>query len=330
MELTTKKIFLISLIIPAVVGGFLFRESLKSFLVDTIYYENINPKAGALHLEKKYRKNYIGAEEASQDADFAIVNMVSKLQNLTEVQGYIDDFITHMDERNSAYKEMLRIGKEQKKLKLAKEYSEFLERRKRADEKDYEAFQAYRNGMEPTFRGMMEIFKFFNIRAELMSNLLAIVGGGPVETISEKFASYAMTRANLITQFNTIEVLYNNGTYEEELFQKIKENKENLLTLDTIIADLKEADPEKIQSKTDEHMEILESLLEQKSGIEEGMFAWSKTNRETFGEEQDRLHKEARSLYQEAYNYAENNDLVILKAWPDKLPGDFSIEETTN
>jgi hypothetical protein len=306
-----------------ILGGFLFRQEAGDFFVDKLYYQVLNPKAGAVRLEAEYRKNFQTAENASDLAHRFLAKMVQNSANVEDAKFYANKFSEQLSERAAAYEEMLRITNSQASLDLSNEYKEFFKRRKEADQTDYEAFKVYRDGIESSLAGSLSLYYYLQMRAALFASFMAILDLNDKTPPKEKINSFDVSYGRINGQFIALENLYNKGVYPDDLFEKVKEIQKHSEESNKIVMGILRGDAEEVSSRLELYFKNPEKTEEKPTALEEALFEWSRRSQETYWAKQDEGHKKARDLYKDAYNYAKNYDLDILTVWPNRLPGDF-------
>src|SRR3989344_1989845 len=165
--LRTKKTIGVAAAILAVIVFAVYFNDIR-VVGSNVYYHTINPEAGALRLEGLYKDNYDEAQSALDEANLTISEMTQKSTDTNSLFVYQEKVRGIFSKRDAHFTEMVRIDDEAVKLRLDSRYKEFYQKRKQADENDYEAFKIYRGGMQNLMDGTLSYYKFTNSYGEAM------------------------------------------------------------------------------------------------------------------------------------------------------------------
>lgn len=312
---TKKTIGVGSAIIAVIIFAIYFNDI--RVVASNVYYHTINPEAGALRLERLYKKNYDEAQNALNEANLTISEMTQKSTDTNSLFAYQEKVRGIFSRRDAHFTEMIRIDDEAMKLRLNNRYKEFYQKRKQADVNDYDAFKIYRQGMQNLMDGTLSYFKFTNSYGEAMSfvAILTTPSGFTQENI-DHFKSLA---ANLSLQHNEVDSLAKRGVFTQRLVDSMKTKNASVM----LFRDMNDAIVSGDKERADEVMLMFVQQAKIKPPDESDLIAqWAREKRQPVFDAQDEKHRYSLDLYNQAYTYARNERLDnIHSVWGDKIPG---------
>lgn len=317
----TKNIFsfkiLIILLVVLVIGINVLPPLFENAFSQAKHYYNfnINPKAQAIILEKEYKNTFDSNQKIFQESNQAVEDMVSEKETFYTVE---QQLLVNFNERDSKYKQMIKIDNDSLSLNLPEAYKEFYKKRLEADKKDYEAFNVYRKGSEDYFQASSA----FQSYGDVYQDFLKDFGELDVVNYSQDQVDDVRYMANLFqgSYENIAGIADTTDIFNQEILEYIQDEYD----LFTYTKNYLDAFENKDESKMDQAFNGMISFLynREKKDINEIINRWGE---EKFGpvyQKQDALHFEANNLYQETYDFVRKQNLKdILSVWKLETPG---------
>lgn len=310
-----KIVLVLTVLGVALVAAVFFGDLLD--LSTNLYYYTLNPKAGAVYLEESYKQNFIGAQSALDEASFIVAEMQQNAYDAPSLFYYQEQIRGLLSKREAYFVEMLRIDEEAQGLRLGSEYQEFFEKRRAADQNDYEAFKIYRDGMQGLMDGVLSYQKFAELYQAAKATLPPLMT--PEGYTSENIDRLGKAAADLSFHHIELKSLAERGILTDNLYQAIKLDVEHYDLFYQFTKKNLEHDAEGM----DEIALQLDRIIEtERADTGDLLLEWAEETRQPIFEAQDNKHRDSLDLYNQAYAYAENKGLdPILSVWRDDHPG---------
>lgn len=294
----------------------------QSFLQDS-YFRTINPRSGVRQLEQSYKENFNSAESVRVKANFVNDEMKTNAQNSNDLFRYQEKIREFMTKRETHYIEMLRIDDTALTYRLSSDYRVFFEKRKAADQNDYDAFKIYRDSMRQLMDGMLAYSKFIDLYNRAV-DVMALLGS-PDGFTPENVKNYRELSLTVALQYNEVASLTEKGVFTKELGASLNQRNEGI----KLVAGLNDAIVSGNNQRADEILLIMKKRGQPDVSKEVDLIAqWSKEKALPAYQAQDAKHKLSLDLYDQAYTFAKNQKLdLILTIWEGNYPGFSSVED---
>jgi len=299
------------------------------------YFQTLNPKAGVVKLEKQYKDAYDSAYSSLQESGMTITEMQEKSDdqnnkgNMTAFTNYYSGKLLYQfSARDTDFVNMLAIDDSALNLNLPMEYKQFFQKRKKADEKDYDGFKTYRTGMTHLMDGTIAYYSFYDLYSDVMVKLY------PTDNKQAYYSDQNNTaiigkEALLDTQFNKIQTLKDQDIYTTEIYNSLATSQLEVQLFRELYVGYRTDDPKTVNDATNKLNTNNPKLTTQDQDVTI-FLNWSKEKIQPYFYSQDTKHGQASDLYRQAYSYAKIQKLdEVFSLWKNQAPGSSDTGKTS-